>query len=66
LFTKNELNFFSPKLLILISIIWPIAGFLFINSRVETLKSEKYQDLVVEAHDKLKTLIDEKKRLFYL
>lgn len=61
MFPKKELNFFSPKPLILMSIVWLIAGFLFINSRVETLKSEKYQDLVVEAHDKLKTLIDEKK-----
>lgn len=59
--SKKELNFFSPIPLILISIIWLIAGFFFINSKVETLKSEKYQHLAAEADDKLKTLIDEKK-----
>ncbi|ABB45277.1 diguanylate cyclase/phosphodiesterase [Sulfurimonas denitrificans DSM 1251] len=59
--SKKELNFFSPKPLILISIIWLVVGFIFITSKVETLKSEKYQNLTTEAHDKLKTLINEKK-----
>ena len=59
--SKKELNFFSPKPLILISVIWLIVGFIFITSKVETLKSEKYQNLTTEAHDKLKTLINEKK-----
>lgn len=58
---KTQLNLFLPKYIIIISIILLISGFLFINSKVEALKSEKYQDLAKETNEKLKTLIDEKK-----
>jgi len=61
LISKKGFSFSSQYSLILISTVLFIAGFLFINSKVEALKNEKYRNVIAEVHEKLKMLIEEKK-----
>jgi len=62
--TKAGFSVFQP--LILVPLVWLLAGFFFIHNKVEDLKYEKYENSTKEIDDKLQTLIQEKQEAIEL
>jgi len=63
---KTKAGFSILQPLILVPLVWLVAGFFFIHNKVEDLKYEKYENSTKEINDKLQTLIQEKQEAIEL